>query len=119
MSARENLPLEELCRRYLEAQLARDLAGRGMRVALLARRRDRLEALAGELGGPDRALPLVADVADFDQVAAAILTPPDIISQFGLAIPAILLYELSIYSVKLVERKRLEEAEAKAAQPAE
>ncbi len=41
-------------------------------------------------------------------VAAAILTPPDIISQFGLALPTILLYEASILSVRYVERKRAE-----------
>jgi sec-independent protein translocase protein TatC len=39
-------------------------------------------------------------------IAAAILTPPDIISQFGLAIPTLLLYEASIIAVKIVERKR-------------
>jgi sec-independent protein translocase protein TatC len=39
-------------------------------------------------------------------VIAAILTPPDIISQFALAIPTLLLYELSIYSVRIVEKKR-------------
>jgi sec-independent protein translocase protein TatC len=39
-------------------------------------------------------------------VAAAILTPPDIISQFGLALPTLLLYEASILSVRYVERKR-------------
>eukprot|EP01036_Dinobryon_divergens_P016037 gene16037-21731_t len=39
-------------------------------------------------------------------VIAAVLTPPDIISQFSLAIPALLLYELSIYSVRMVEKKR-------------
>ena len=37
-------------------------------------------------------------------VAAAILTPPDVISQIGLAVPTILLYEISIYAVGLVER---------------
>jgi sec-independent protein translocase protein TatC len=52
-------------------------------------------------------------------VAAAILTPPDIISQFGLAIPTMLLYEASIYSVKLVERRKLADEAAKEAQPAE
>jgi sec-independent protein translocase protein TatC len=52
-------------------------------------------------------------------VAAAILTPPDIISQFGLAIPTLLLYELSILSVKMVERKRVAAEAAKEAQPAE
>ena len=39
-------------------------------------------------------------------VVAAVLTPPDPISQISLAIPTILLYELSIYAVKLVEKKR-------------
>lgn len=39
-------------------------------------------------------------------VAAAILTPPDVISQIGLAVPTILLYEISIYCVRIVERSR-------------
>ncbi len=39
-------------------------------------------------------------------VAAAILTPPDVISQIGLAVPTLLLYELSILSVAMVEKKR-------------
>jgi sec-independent protein translocase protein TatC len=39
-------------------------------------------------------------------VIAAVLTPPDIISQFALAIPTLLLYELSIYAVKIVEKRR-------------
>merc|ERR1712225_213278 len=37
--------------------------------------------------------------------AAAILTPPDPITQVGLAIPLLILYELSIFSVKLIEKK--------------
>ena len=41
-------------------------------------------------------------------VVAAFLTPPDPISQIGLAIPTLLLYELSIYSVRLIERRREE-----------
>ncbi len=45
-------------------------------------------------------------------VAAAILTPPDVISQIGLATPTILLYEISILAVGLVEKKR-KEAEAR------
>ncbi|MCX2722794.1 twin-arginine translocase subunit TatC [Roseibium salinum] len=40
--------------------------------------------------------------------AAAILTPPDPISQIGLALPTLLLYEVSILSVRLVERRRAE-----------
>ena len=47
-------------------------------------------------------------------VIAAVLTPPDIFSQFSLAIPALALYELSILSVKWIERQRAAEA-AKAA----
>jgi len=39
-------------------------------------------------------------------VAAAILTPPDPISQIALALPTLLLYELSIFAVKLTEKKR-------------
>ncbi|MBI2978489.1 MAG: twin-arginine translocase subunit TatC [Rhodospirillales bacterium] len=39
-------------------------------------------------------------------IAAAILTPPDVISQIGLAIPTLMLYEVSIWAVKIVERQR-------------
>lgn len=39
-------------------------------------------------------------------VMAAVLTPPDPISQIGLALPTLILYEISIYCVKLVERQR-------------
>jgi sec-independent protein translocase protein TatC len=42
-------------------------------------------------------------------VAAAILTPPDVISQLGLAIPMILLYEISIFTSRMVERQRDED----------
>jgi sec-independent protein translocase protein TatC len=49
-------------------------------------------------------------------VIAAVLTPPDVISQFALAVPTLLLYEASILSVRMVERKR---AEAEAARAAE
>jgi sec-independent protein translocase protein TatC len=41
-------------------------------------------------------------------VFAAIVTPPDVISQIGLAFPLWLLYELSIYACRVVERKREE-----------
>ena len=44
-------------------------------------------------------------------IAAAILTPPDVISQIGLAIPILILYEVSIYLVAAVERRREERAE--------
>ena len=39
-------------------------------------------------------------------VAAAVLTPPDVISQIGLAVPTMLLYEVSIVCVRMVERSR-------------
>lgn len=49
-------------------------------------------------------------------VVAAVLTPPDPITQIGLAVPTLLLYEFSIFAVRFVERKRAlkaaEEAEA-------
>jgi sec-independent protein translocase protein TatC len=46
---------------------------------------------------------------------AAVLTPPDIISQTCLAIPLVLLYEVSIYACRLVEKARAKrEAEEEA-----
>ncbi len=39
-------------------------------------------------------------------VAAAILTPPDPISQISLAIPIIILYEVSIIAVRFIEKRR-------------
>lgn len=39
-------------------------------------------------------------------VIAAVLTPPDVISQLMLAVPMLLLYELSVFSVRRVEKKR-------------
>ena len=44
--------------------------------------------------------------------AAAILTPPDPITQIGLAIPLLILYELSIFSVSIIEKKSKEEKDA-------
>jgi sec-independent protein translocase protein TatC len=37
---------------------------------------------------------------------AAILTPPDPITQIGLALPLLILYELSILTVKMIENKK-------------
>jgi len=58
-------------------------------------------------------------------VIAAILTPPDVISQCSLALPLIVLYELSIVAVRMIEKKRAEqeakedeELEGSAAKPA-
>ena len=52
-------------------------------------------------------------------VIAAILTPPDVLSQLSLAIPLMLLYEGSIWSVKFVEKQAQASAAASAAKPAE
>jgi sec-independent protein translocase protein TatC len=47
-------------------------------------------------------------------IVAAVLTPPDVISQFALAVPTLALYEISIWLVRMVEKER-EAGEAKAA----
>lgn len=44
-------------------------------------------------------------------VVAAVLTPPDVFSQFALAVPAILLYEGSILSVAMIEKGRKKKPE--------
>ncbi|HYB05973.1 MAG TPA: twin-arginine translocase subunit TatC [Methyloceanibacter sp.] len=48
-------------------------------------------------------------------IVAAVLTPPDPISQIALALPTIALYELSVYAVKLAEKRH---AATTAAKPA-
>jgi sec-independent protein translocase protein TatC len=50
-------------------------------------------------------------------VVAAVLTPPDPISQITLALPTILLYELSIFAVKLAERRHAASGAAASAKP--
>lgn len=52
-------------------------------------------------------------------VAAAVLTPPDAFSMTSLALPLLLLFEISIWSCKLIEKQRAKrEAEEAAAQAA-
>ena len=53
------------------ARLAGDLAARGVRVALVARRAERLEQLAAELG-PSRAMAIACDVSSRPAVEAAV-----------------------------------------------
>jgi sec-independent protein translocase protein TatC len=48
-------------------------------------------------------------------VIAAILTPPDVLSQLSLAVPLMGLYELSIFAVRMVEKKAAASAAAEAA----
>lgn len=54
------------------AATAREAARSGYRVVLAGRSRSRLEALSGELGGPERALPVVCDVTDGDDQKAMV-----------------------------------------------
>ena len=42
-------------------------------------------------------------------VVAAVLTPPDIVSQFALAVPLLLFYEISIWIGSMIEQKREQE----------
>ncbi|MCG6205908.1 twin-arginine translocase subunit TatC [Rhodopseudomonas sp. HC1] len=56
-------------------------------------------------------------------VIAAVLTPPDVISQASLAIPLMILYEGSIFAVRIVEKKQAAAAagaaDAESSKPAE
>jgi sec-independent protein translocase protein TatC len=56
-------------------------------------------------------------------VIAAVLTPPDVLSQMSLAVPLVALYEGSVWSVRFVEKRaaaqRAAEAAAAASKPAE
>jgi NADP-dependent 3-hydroxy acid dehydrogenase YdfG len=59
------------------AATARHASAEGWRVVLAARSRERLEALAGELGGPERALAVPCDVTEWEdqqRMAAAALS---------------------------------------------
>jgi NADP-dependent 3-hydroxy acid dehydrogenase YdfG len=54
------------------AATARHAAEAGYRLVLAARSTDKLEALADELGGPDRALAVSCDVTEWDQQEALV-----------------------------------------------
>jgi NADP-dependent 3-hydroxy acid dehydrogenase YdfG len=62
------------------AATARAAAERGYRVVLAARSVDRLEALAEELGGDERAIAVGCDVTEWDQQQAMVQTA---LSRFG------------------------------------
>ena len=70
----------------------------------------RLDLVSSKTLGKGRRYAIVAILA-----VAAFITPPDPISQIGLALPMYLLYELSILSVKWVERSRAKTQAAEAA----
>ena len=46
---------------------------------------------------------------------AAVFTPPDAISMLSLAVPLVGLYEISVFCVMLIERQRVKETAARAA----
>jgi len=47
----------------------------------------------------------------FAFVAAALLTPPDVITQVMLAVPVILLYEISILGIVIMVRRETDDEE--------
>src|SRR5262245_60553630 len=52
-------------------------------------------------------------------IIAAVLTPPDVLSQLSLAVPLLILYEGSIYAVRAVEKKAAAATASAAPKPAE
>jgi sec-independent protein translocase protein TatC len=44
-------------------------------------------------------------------VVAAILTPPDVLTQIFMALPLVVLYEISIFVAKIAQKKKVEEEE--------
>ncbi|HZV76015.1 MAG TPA: SDR family oxidoreductase [Conexibacter sp.] len=63
------------------AATARQAAQAGHRVVLAARSTDRLEALADELGGPQRALAVACDVTEWEQQQAMVAAALDAFGQ--------------------------------------
>ena len=51
-------------------------------------------------------------------IIAAVLTPPDVISQASLAIPLLILYEGAIFAVRIVEKQATTAQAAAGAPPA-
>ncbi|MEP7241726.1 MAG: twin-arginine translocase subunit TatC [Devosia sp.] len=70
----------------------------------------RIELVTTAQLGKGRKYAIVAILA-----VAALLTPPDPISQIGLSLPMYALYEISILSVRWVEKQRAQKAAAEAA----
>ena len=67
------------------AATARHAAAAGYRVVLAARGVDKLQALAAELGGPERALAVACDVTEWDQVQALVTQTLEAYGQLDVA----------------------------------
>jgi NADP-dependent 3-hydroxy acid dehydrogenase YdfG len=67
------------------AATARHAAEAGYRLVLAARSTDKLEALAGELGGSERAIAVTCDVTDFAQQEAMVGAALDAFGQLDVA----------------------------------
>src|ERR1700729_2735213 len=67
------------------AATARHAAAAGWRLVLAARSRDRLESLAAELGGPERALAVQCDVTDWDEQQKLVAGALDAYGQIDVA----------------------------------
>jgi NADP-dependent 3-hydroxy acid dehydrogenase YdfG len=67
------------------AATARRAASAGYRVVLAARSREQLDALASELGGPERALAVTCDVTEWEQQEALVAAALDAYGQLDVA----------------------------------
>jgi NADP-dependent 3-hydroxy acid dehydrogenase YdfG len=67
------------------AATARQAAAAGHRLVLAARSTDKLEALAGELGGAERAIAVTCDVTDFAQQEAMVQAALDAFGRIDVA----------------------------------
>jgi NAD(P)-dependent dehydrogenase (short-subunit alcohol dehydrogenase family) len=74
-----------LARRKASARPPRAAAAAGYRLVLAARRRGGLDALAAELGGPDRALAVPCDISDWDQLQELVSRGQDAFGRLDVA----------------------------------